>query len=105
MLSNANHLAANVVRIAAVILCFSAMAACFLWSVIIGLDRVERVNERLPVDQQFETLWWGPMKRLRFESEYVRLFPDRGLRRKERFAFLLGMVFLATLVLSAASLF
>jgi len=105
VLSNLNHLGVNVIRMAAGILCFSGMAACFLWSVIIGLDRVERVNERLPVDKQFEALWWGPMKRLRFEAEYVRLFPDRGLRRKERLLFLLGMVFLASLVICAASLF
>lgn len=52
MLSNLNHLGVNVIRMAAGILCFCAMATCVLWAVVISLDRVDRVNSRLPADQQ-----------------------------------------------------
>jgi hypothetical protein len=60
---------------AAALLCFCIMAACNLWAVIIGLDRVEQVNARLPEEKQFEALGWWPTKRWRFEKEYERLFP------------------------------
>jgi len=92
-------------RMAGGLACFSAMATCFLWGVTVGLDRVERVNERLPVDKRFEAFWWGPMKRWRFETEYVRLFPDLALRNKERLLLLLGAVSLAGFALCVAPLF
>jgi hypothetical protein len=93
-----NQLTATLVRAAGALLCFSAMMICNLWAVIIGLDRIEQVNKRMPEDKQFEAIGWGPFKRLRFEEEYERFFPDGALRRKERILFFVG-------TLSAVGLF
>jgi hypothetical protein len=70
---------------------FRFMMTFVLWGVVLSLDRVEKVNE-LPEDKRFQALGWDPGKRLRFEREYERLFPDRKLRHKERILMLLGMI-------------
>jgi hypothetical protein len=71
---------------AAALLCFCAMVTCALWAVVIGLNRVEQVNARLPAEEKigFTFGFIGPERHWRFEKEYERLFPDRALRRKER---------------------
>ena len=51
-----------------------------LWSVVRGMDRVERVNALLPREERFDTFFWGPEKSLRFRRTHKALFPgDRGL--------------------------
>ena len=79
-------------RMVACVLCFCAMVTCILWAVVISLDRVEKVNARLPEGQKigYPLGFIGPEKDWRFEKEYERLFPDRTLRRKERLLWLLG---------------
>ena len=43
------------------------------------MDRVERVNELLPWEQQFNPFFWGPQKNLRFRRTHKALFPgDNG---------------------------
>jgi hypothetical protein len=63
------------------------------------MERVDKVNEQLPPELKFGVLWWYPTKRFRFEREYVRLFPDRKERRKERLLFALGMFGVAGTIL------
>lgn len=79
-------------RMVACVLCFCAMVTCILWAVVISLDRVEKVNARLPAGEKigFTFGFIGPERHWRFEREYERLFPDRALRRKERVLWLLG---------------
>lgn len=86
---------------AAALLCFCTMAACVLWAVVIGCDRVEQVNARLPAEEQigFTFGFIGPERHWRFEKEYERLFPDRALRRKERTLWLLAALSLIGAVL------
>jgi hypothetical protein len=95
----------TIVGLVACPLCFSVMFACVLWGVVINLRRVDRVNERLPAEQQFAVLGWWPAKRARFEREYERLFPDRSLRRKERMLLLFGALALIGFVLSIGAFF
>jgi hypothetical protein len=89
---------------AAGLICFLAMAACFLWAVIICIDRVNQVNEQLPPEQKigFALGFIGPERNPRFEKEYERLFPDRALRRKERKLWLLGAVALIGFAIAIA---
>lgn len=62
------------------LLCSSGfgLAAC-----INHLAMVEAVNAKLPPTDQFGQLWWGPLKRLRLDREYRRLYPDGPLVRRE----------------------
>jgi hypothetical protein len=53
---------------------------------------MEKVNSCLPASEQFQPLWWGPIKRARLDEEYRRLFPDgKDLKRIYR----LGAIMLA----------
>jgi hypothetical protein len=92
---DAGHLStAPAIRIAASLLCFCVMSACVLWALVISLDRVNQVNERLPAEERigYPLGFFGPERNWRFEKEYERLFPDRRLRRKERILWLLGVL-------------
>jgi hypothetical protein len=45
-----------ILRMLAGLACFCAMVTCMLWAMVIGLDRVEEVNARLPSDQKISHL-------------------------------------------------
>jgi hypothetical protein len=73
-------------------------ATCGLWSTLIHWEIMEKVNSRLPTNEQFQTLWWGPLKRARLNEEYRRLFPDgTDLKRIYRLA---AIMFVALLGLA-----
>jgi len=93
-------------RIAAGLLCFCAMVTCILWAVVVGIDRVEKVNASLPPWEKigYPLGFTGPERNWRFEEEYERLFPDRALHRKERWLWLLGAISLAGLAFCATPL-
>jgi hypothetical protein len=97
---------ATIVRAAIGLICFLAMGTCFLWAVILSLDRVNQVNEQLPPDQQigFPLGFIGPERNARFEREYERLFSDRDLRKKERKLWLLGALALIGLAFAVGPL-
>ena len=44
---------------------------------------VEAVNAKLPADEQFNPLWWGPSKSSRLRREYRRLYPEGKLLRRQ----------------------
>ena len=98
---------ATMVRAGIGLVCFLAMGTCALWAVVIGLDRVNQVNERLRPEQQigFSLGFIGPERNPRFEKEYERLFPDQVLRKKERILWLLAILALIGLVFAAGPLF
>jgi hypothetical protein len=82
------------------------MVTCVLWAVVIGLDRIEQVNARLPTEEKIGYMlgFIGPERHWRFEKEYERLFPDRSLRKKERILWALGALALAGAFLCIAFL-
>ncbi len=96
----------TILRMAAGLLCFCAMVTCILWAVVISIDRVEKVNARLPPGEKigYPLGFIGPERNWRFEVEYERFFPDCALRRKERWLWLLGAISLAGLAFCAAPL-
>jgi hypothetical protein len=52
------------------------VVVCGIWSQEIHWRIVEKVNARLPEAERFQPLFWGPLKRIRLNEEYRRLFPD-----------------------------
>lgn len=74
------------------LICFLVMASFVMWAVVVAMERVDSVNAKLPPDRQFEPNGWHPAKRLRFEREYVRLFPDKKTRRNEYLLYLAGAI-------------
>jgi len=53
-----------------------------VWSSLVHIEMVDKLNERLPADQRFDVFWWGPFKHQRFREEYERQFPDDPLKRR-----------------------
>jgi hypothetical protein len=39
-------------------------------------EAVDKVNDKLPKDQQFDHCWWYPSKYQRLHREYRRLYPE-----------------------------
>jgi hypothetical protein len=81
-----------ILRVAGAVACFCAMVTFVLWGLLTNFERVEQVNSKLPPEKHFDPIWWGPFKKLRFEEEYERFFPDRALRKKERILMLLAVI-------------
>ena len=73
---------------------------------VISLDRVNHVHERLPAGERigYPLGFLGPERHWRFEKEYEKLFPDRTLRRKERRLWLLGALALISLAIAIGPL-
>jgi len=42
-------------------------------------EMMDKVNERLSKEQQFDPSWWYLSKNLRLRSQYKRLYPDGRL--------------------------
>ena len=62
-----------------------------LLSTIASSQMVDKVNSRLPEEQQFPQLGWHLPRTLRLHSEYNRLYPSGRLSRKVRV--LVGLMF------------
>ncbi len=61
---------------------FVCFFACGVKSMILVFKLIETVSRRLPEEEQFGDLWWGPEKRGRLIREYRRLYPDGQLLRQ-----------------------
>jgi hypothetical protein len=72
------------------------MSVCGLLSNLVFFDIVEKVNERLPKEQQFAPLWWYWPKYQKLRREYKRLYPEGTLLRKVRV--LIVVAFACTLI-------
>ena len=59
--------------------CVSVMG---IISTLTSLEMVDKVNERLPKEEQFDPAWWYMEKTLRLHREYKRLFPHERLHLK-----------------------
>jgi hypothetical protein len=87
------------VRIAAGVVFLVGFSVCGILSTIVGIEVVDRVNEKLPEAQRFDTLQMGRFKWWQLRRYYKRLYPDGPLVRKlDR----IGVAFLGCLLISAA---
>jgi len=57
---------------------------CGMTTSFTNWEMMDRVNERLPKEEQFGALWWYPSKSLRLRREYKRLYPGGRLLLKVR---------------------
>jgi len=60
----------------------ACVAVVGIISTLTHLEMVDKVNEHLPKEEQFDQLGWYMTKSLRLFREYKRLFPDGRLRLK-----------------------
>jgi hypothetical protein len=60
----------------------ACVPVCGIASNLVSFEMVEKVNERLPKDQQFAALWWHWPKNQRLWREYRMLYPDGTLLRR-----------------------
>ena len=58
----------------------ACVAVMGIISTLTHLEMVDKVNERLPKEKQFDQLGWYVTKFLRLFREYKKLFPDGRLR-------------------------
>jgi hypothetical protein len=80
------------------IIAFVCGVLCAINGTILVFEMVDRVNDKLPEEQQFSPLWWYPSKYGRLFAEYKRLYPDGGLARRCR---LLGVLLFAFIFAAA----
>ena len=66
------------------IMAFICGVACAITASVVAFKMVDRVNEKLPEEQQLSPLWWHLPKLLRLLTEYKRIYPDEGLARRFR---------------------
>jgi hypothetical protein len=66
------------------IVALACIATCGMFSTFASWEIMDRVNERLPKEERFKTLWWYASKYHRLHREYKRLYPDGGLVLKYR---------------------
>ena len=77
-----------------------AVVVCGVWTNEIYWKIAEKVNACLPEGERFKPLFWGPLKRVRLNDEYHRLFPGgsdlKQLHRLTAIMFAaLGLLFLS----------
>jgi hypothetical protein len=73
--------------------CFSI---CGMLSTFTRYEMMDKVNEKLPKEEQFGALWWYASKYQRLNREYKRLYPDGDLLLKIRV--LIALMFACLLV-------
>ena len=73
-------------------------AVCGMIGTFAAFEMMDKVNDKLPREQQFDPSGWYPPKYQRLQSEYRRLYPDGPLLVKARVV----MVLLFTCLLVAA---
>lgn len=66
------------------IVALARLSICGLIVTFTGFEMVDRVNEKLPEEKQFETLGWYFSKTRRLHREYPRIYPQGRLLLKVR---------------------
>jgi hypothetical protein len=59
-------------------------SVCGIALYLVGTEMVDKVNEKLPKDEQFGALGWHLPKTQRLHREYRRLYPDGHLLLRSR---------------------
>jgi len=72
--------------------------ACGMLSALTSLQMVDKVNEKLPKEDQFAALGWYWLKTRRLHRDYNRLYPSGHLSRNVR---VLARLMLACLLITA----
>jgi len=49
---------------------------CGMTATFKTFEAVDKVDDKLPQDQQFDHAWWYPSKYQRLHREYKRLYPE-----------------------------
>jgi len=78
------------------IVALACVSICGLVMTLTGFEMVERVNEKLPEEKQFETLGWYPSKTYRLHREYRKIYPEGRLLLRVRV--LIALMFTGSLV-------
>jgi len=74
----------NALTVVLVVLVFVVVLTLGLSGAVIVQDMVDEVNRRLPPEQRYGSLWWGPIKKLNLVRDYKHLCPDGPLLRYMR---------------------
>jgi len=65
-----------------------------IWLGIVTWEMVDKVNERLPQDQQFSHFGWSWAKYRRLDVAYAAYYPDGQRRQRSRKVFLIACLFM-----------
>jgi hypothetical protein len=83
-------------RVMVGIVAIACIAICGMISTFTSWEMMDKVNEKLPKEERFTTLWWYASKYQRLHREYKRLYPDGRLLLKYRV--LTALMFVCLLV-------
>ncbi|HKN75325.1 MAG TPA: hypothetical protein VJW94_09120 [Candidatus Acidoferrum sp.] len=80
------------------VVALACVLVCSMVSTFARYEMMDKVNEKLPKEEQFGVLWWPVSKYQRLNREYKRLYPDGGLLSKVRVLTALTLMFAFLLV-------
>jgi hypothetical protein len=66
------------------IVALACVSICGVVGSLVSFEMIDKVNEKLPKEEQFASLGWYYSKSRRFNREYKRLYPDGPLLSKMR---------------------
>jgi hypothetical protein len=72
------------------VVALACVAVCGMIVAFAAFEMMDKVNDRLPREQQFDPLGWYLPKYQRLQIEYRRLYPNGRLVAKTRVAMALG---------------
>jgi hypothetical protein len=81
-------------RLAIGVIAIVGVSVCGLVSTFVHFEIVDRVNEKLPAEEQYSWLGWHTDKVSRLFSDYRRLCPNGGLIRRFHLISAMGAGFL-----------
>ena len=85
-------------RVIVGIVALACVSICGMIGTFANFEMVDKVNDKLPKEEQFAVLGWYFAKTQRLHREYKRLYPDGHLLVKVRVLMALGI---ACLLISA----
>jgi len=71
-------------RVISGVVALACTPICGLSGMVVVLEMVDKVNDKLPKKEQFDPMGWYLSKRYRLNREYRRLYPDGRLLSKVR---------------------
>jgi hypothetical protein len=71
-------------RVIVGIAALACVTLCGMIATFANYEMMDKVNEKLPKDEQFDPLGWHLVKHLRLRREYKRLYPGGRLLLKVR---------------------
>jgi hypothetical protein len=71
-------------RVIVEVVALACFSMCGILSTLTTYEMMDKVNEKLPKEEQFGALWWYASKYQRLHREYRRMYPEGGLLLKVR---------------------